>query len=218
VTESLAAMRRVPIRDNEEPLVDILSGSPALRWAPRHPVFHHKRARLCRERVAKMLAEAQAQLPAGVHIQVVEGWRSPEAQRMMYRATWEEMRRRHPDWSELAMKRLVNRFSAPPDLPRIPPPHTTGGALDLNLVNSAGEALDFSSPFELTDRTAAAMAVRGLSHTARANRRMLAEALGSAGLTSYAPEWWHWSYGDQGWALRTGQPFAIYSGVARPGD
>src|SRR5207302_5257516 len=117
----------------------------------------------------------------------------------------EEMRRRHPDWSEVSLKRLVNRFSAPPDLPRIPPPHTTGGALDLNLVNAAGEGLDFSSPFELTDRSAVAMAVRGLSEAARANRRVLAEALNNAGLTDYAPERWHWSYGDQGWALRTWQ-------------
>src|SRR5437660_11760260 len=105
-------MRRVPIRDNGEPLVDILSGSPDIRWAPQHPVFQYERARLCRERVAQMLAEAQAQLPAGVHSQVVEGWRSPEAQRMMYRATWEEMRGRHPDLREVALKGLVNGFGA----------------------------------------------------------------------------------------------------------
>ena len=106
---------------------------------------------------------------------------------------------------------------APPDLARVPPPHTTGAALDLNLVNAGGESLDFSSPFELTDRAAAAMNARGLSEVARANRQMLADALASAGLTNYAPEWWHWSYGDQGWAYRGGHPFALYGAIQPEG-
>jgi hypothetical protein len=35
----------------------------------------------------------------------------------------------------------------------------------------------------------------------------------STGLTNYVGEWWHWSYGDQGWALRVGSPVAYYGAV-----
>ena len=54
----------------------------------------------------------------------------------------------------------------------------------------------------------------GLSDAARANRRLLAGALTAAGMTNYDGEWWHWSYGDQGWALRLGLDEAVYGPVA----
>jgi D-alanyl-D-alanine dipeptidase len=58
------------------------------------------------------------------------------------------------------------------------------------------------------------MNARGLSATARCNRKLLADVLIAVGLTSYAAEWWHWSYGDSGWALRTGRDTALYGRVA----
>jgi D-alanyl-D-alanine dipeptidase len=211
--EPLRDLRRIRIRDNGEPLVDPMAFSDGLRWAHQHPVFRYERARLTREGVARRLAAAQARLPAGVHLQIVEGWRSPEAQRMMYQATWERFHRLHPDWSEAALRRLVNRYSAPPDHP-VPPPHLTGGAVDLELADESGAVLDFTSPFTLGDPRQAPLESSGLSEAARANRRLLADALTAAGLTNYDEEWWHWSYGDQGWALRTGSPEASYGPVA----
>jgi D-alanyl-D-alanine dipeptidase len=56
----------------------------------------------------------------------------------------------------------------------------------------------------------AAMATPDLAPETRANRRLLAEAVGAAGFVNYPHEWWHWSYGDRYWALATGSPFAIY--------
>jgi D-alanyl-D-alanine dipeptidase len=215
-SEPLHALRRIRIRDNGEPLVDLLAFSPALRWAAEHPVFTYQRERLCRLRVAQMLAAAQAELPPGIHLEIVEGWRSPSAQRMMYQSTWTQMRQLHPNWSDAALRRLVNRFSAPPDHP-VHPPHLTGGAVDLHLVDAAGTRLDLTSPYLLADRRSAAMDAPGLSETTRINRRLLAGALTAVGLTSYAAEWWHWSYGDQGWAYRTGRPEAIYGPVAPGG-
>lgn len=216
VREPLSALRRVAIRDNGEPLVDLLAfapaGPPKLLWAAQHPVFRYERARVCRESVARMLGEAAAMLPDGVCLQIVEGWRSPEAQRMMYQATWEQVRAAHPTWSDAAVRRQVNHYSAPPDHP-VPPPHLTGGAVDLNLSDPVGRMLDFMSPFELTDRTKSPMHSSGLSDTARANRALLERVLNAAGLTNYWQEWWHWSYGDQGWALRTGRDVAVYGAV-----
>ena len=45
----------------------------------------------------------------------------------------------------------------------------------------------------------------------------MALALVSAGLTNYPSEYWHWSYGDQGWAYRGGLPNAIYGATTPVG-
>lgn len=214
-SEPLRALRRIKIIDNGEPLVDILTYSADLRWVESHPVFDYVRVRWCRRAVAEMLARAQEFLPEGLHFGIVEGWRSPEIQRMMYSHTLQEMRRRHPDWSEAALRRLTNRFSAPPE-DRSPPPHTTGGAVDLHLLDAQGRELDMVSPFPPHAREAAAMECPDLSPAAREHRRIMAEALSRAGLTNYAAEWWHWSYGDSGWAYRTGAPHALYGQVWPP--
>jgi zinc D-Ala-D-Ala dipeptidase len=212
VGEPMRALNRVRIVDNGEPLVDFLEVAPALRFAERHPLFEYPRVHLARRTVAEMLGRAQALLPAGITLEIVEGWRSPEAQRMMYQHTYMEFRRRHPEWPEAMLRRQTNRFSAPPEA-RTPPPHTTGGAVDLHLVGPDGRMLDFTSPFDVLDRRNDAMNARGLSETARRNRALLTEVLTAVGLTNYAAEWWHWSYGDSGWALRTGRDTAIYDRI-----
>ena len=81
---------------------------------------------------------------------------------------------------------------------------------DLCLCNAeTGDFLDMTSPFDW-DETSAPTAVSGLSPTAQANRQLLIDTLAAIGLTNYIGEWWHWSYGDSGWALRVGAEFAIY--------
>ena len=37
-----------------------------------------------------------------------------------------------------------------------------------------------------------------------------------AGFSNCYDEWWHWSYGDAGWARRLCLPHAIYGLVANP--
>ena len=82
--------------------------------------------------------------------------------------------------------------------------------MDLCLSDArTGEFLDLTSPFAW-DETSAPTQTRGLSSKAQAGRDLLVRALEAAGLTNYAGEWWHWSYGDSGWALRVGAPAAVY--------
>jgi D-alanyl-D-alanine dipeptidase len=52
-----------------------------------------------------------------------------------------------------------------------------------------------------------------LDDECRTNRLILIRAMEAAGFTNYLGEWWHWSYGDQGWALRVGSPNAFYGPV-----
>jgi zinc D-Ala-D-Ala dipeptidase len=212
VSEPTSLLRRIPICDCGEGLVDPLERCPALVWD--HPRWRYRRARLVRERVAEMLAEAAAALPTGVRLAIVEGWRAPHIQRRMYLAAYNRFRAAHPDWSEAQLRRLTNRYSAPMD-PRVPPPHTTGGAVDLRLIREDGSPLDVTSPYDRFDRRSFRLDAPGLSATARANRALMRACLEPAGLTNYPSEYWHWSFGDPGWAYRGGYPAALY-GVIEP--
>lgn len=50
----------------------------------------------------------------------------------------------------------------------------------------------------------------GVGSEARANRRVLGDALTAVGMANYPTEWWHWSYGDRYWALQVGADRAMY--------
>lgn len=208
--EPLTKLRAVAIRDNGDPLIDPRTLSRRLHFAAKHPKFPDMpRTPRVRRRVAEMLAQAADALPEGVEFQIIEGFRPLAQQRYMYNELRAEFAQKHPEWSKATLHRITNTMSAPPD-DRCPPPHSTGGAVDLCLIDAkTGEPLDTTSPFAW-DETSAPTLIKGLSPEAQKNRDLLIKTLAATGLTNYAGEWWHWSYGDSGWALRVGAPFAVY--------
>ncbi len=208
--EPLTKLRAVPIQENGEPLTDPRTLSKRIHFAEKHPKFPDMtRTPQVRKRVAEMLAQAAESLPPGVDIQIVEGFRPLAQQRFMYEHLKAEFAQKHPEWAKATLHRVTNTMSAPPDDP-CPPPHTTGGAVDLCLMDAkTGELLDMTSPFEW-DETSAPTQTKGLSPEAQANRDLLIKTLQATGLTNYTGEWWHWSYGDSGWALRVHAPYAVY--------
>jgi D-alanyl-D-alanine dipeptidase len=211
----------VEIRDDGEPLVDFVAACPELVFAPTHPVFEFPRVHLLRESVARMLCEAARalqEIDPSLRLQIVEGFRPAPVQSAMYKHALEEAKKQLGEGAGAEkLARHAGRYAAPPNA-ITPPPHLTGGAVDLEIIDSGGERLDFSSPFEIKDPRQAAMHARGLSAEAEKNRALLRQVLEPTGLTSYADEWWHWSYGDNGWALRTGAPHALYGKIEMPHD
>jgi D-alanyl-D-alanine dipeptidase len=209
--EPLTKLRAVPIRENGEPLVDALEYSRRLHFLKDHPRFiGMSRSSRVRKRVAEMLAEAAEALPAGTDFALIEGFRPLAQQRFMYESLKKDFAEKHPEWTKATLNRVTNQMSAPPD-DRCPPPHLTGGAIDLCLIDAAsGEMLDMWTPFAWNE-TSAPTDKKGLSETAHENRRLMVATLEKTGLTNYAGEWWHWSYGDSGWALRTNAPYALYN-------
>lgn len=209
--EPVEELVKIAIEDNGEPLVDIFDFSDDIVWMDKGPRWDFPRSGLAREGVARMLAKAQSLLPKGLHLHIVGAFRPFEIQQQMYKAAGDVLREQHPDWPEDLLIEYLNVFSAPP-IWETPPPHTTGGAVDLGIVDDAGERLDFVSPFEV-GWDSAPTALPGLSPLARSNRDMLIEVMLESGLTNFAGEWWHWSYGEPGWSLRTGRKVALYGAV-----
>jgi zinc D-Ala-D-Ala dipeptidase len=189
----------VPVHDNGEPLVPL---DPAIG-----------RRTFVRAGLADRLLRAQALLPAGIDLKVVEGFRSEAAQLEIVAAYSAELCAAHPGISPDELRRLSSRFVAPIEVA----PHVAGAAVDLTLVDACGDELDMGTPIDATPEQSGGrcwFAADGISPDARAHRALLAAVLEAVGLVNYPTEWWHWSYGDRYWALVTGWPHALYGSVA----
>lgn len=166
-----------------------------------------------RESVSKMLKVATGALPPERQLMVSTALRTLKMQSDMYWRNFNRFKEEHPQWPLATIRRQTNRFFAPPDT-KAPPGHCTGGAVDVKLCDLAGEGLDCSSPLE--HWKAAPTLAPGLSDESSANRHLLAFAMYTAGFSNCRDEWWHWSYGDSAWAVRAGQPIAVYGFVEPP--
>lgn len=213
-SEPVRELRHVPIRENGDPLVDWVAPGRLLRDTDR---FHYRREPYMRKGLYDRLVEGDAALQKkGLRLAILEGWRAPVIQRRMFKAVELRFRARYPHLDDAALREVVERFSAPMDLD-VPPPHTTGGAVDLSLATPDGERLDLVSPFDPYDDLCFPFDAPGLDQATVDRRGLLAEVLVPTGLTVYASEYWHWSYGDQGWAYRGGHPEAHYAAVEPAG-
>jgi zinc D-Ala-D-Ala dipeptidase len=206
VCEPMAALNRMPLRESGEPLVDLRRHCPSVRIARRCMPF-------LREPVADMVNRAQAALPQGLRLWVRTALRTVEVQRQAYEGFFEQVRQLHPEWGYAALRRATNRYFAPVDQ-RAPPGHCTGGAVDVWFLLPSGRPADLSSPFGPWG--APGTFAQGLTPRARANRVLLYETMLSVDFSNCEAEYWHYSYGDAAWAVRTGAPYCIYGRIAPP--
>jgi D-alanyl-D-alanine dipeptidase len=198
----------IPIVESGEPMTDLVPVE-AVRTESRGHSEAGVRC-LVRERVARALIAASETLPGGLGFLVVEGYRAPKLQRLLFDRTVQRLALAHPDRSPEELRTLASRFTAPPDGA---PPHTTGGAVDLTLCDSTGQELDVGSPVNSDpeqSRGRCFTAASDLAPTQRRNRDLLVTTLTEAGFANYPTEWWHWSLGDRYWCLATNSPTARY--------
>lgn len=206
------AVAAVPVRECGAPLVDLHDTSLLLDPRKRDPQRHFA---LLRRGLAGRLEEAQALLPDGLRLLVVEGYRPPSLQRLYFDDHRVELQREHPDWPDDVLHRAASRYVSPPEVA----PHPAGAAVDLTLCTADGRELDLgtrvnASPGESGGRCCTA--APDVDPAARHTREVLGAALRVVGLVNYPTEWWHWSFGDRLWALTTGAPSAVYGPVDAP--
>jgi zinc D-Ala-D-Ala dipeptidase len=202
--EPIRALNKIVELENDEPLVSLAEFAPSV-VIKRPSVIPFLRAQV----VEKLEAAAQS-LPDGYQIGVVDAWRPFDRQVKIWNWMWSSLEKARPDLTYAAKRRIVCRFVAPVDQ-KAPPGHTTGAAVDVWILDADGNEIDVTSPFE---RLAGAPTyVFGLSPEAHYNRMILVEAMLGAGFSNCRDEWWHYSFGDAGWAVRMDQPSCIYGRV-----
>ncbi|WP_084211331.1 M15 family metallopeptidase [Pseudonocardia acaciae] len=198
----------IPIVESGEPMAD-LARIEAIRTESRRHSQAGVRC-LVREEVARRLTAAVETLPDGLTFLVVDGYRAPAVQQRLFDRYVDKLALAHPDRSPDEVRTLASRFTAPPEGA---PPHTTGGAVDITLCDSAGRELDMGSPVDANPEESQGRcftAAADLSPDQRRNRDLLIETLTTAGFANYPTEWWHWSLGDRYWCLMTNGTAARY--------
>jgi len=204
--EPFAALNKIPIKDNLEPLVDIRIACPKLIIGARVLPY-------VRSGVAEMLNKVQASLPPGHRLKLHSALRTLETQSELYWRHYKDLVEKHPEWPKSALRRANNKYFAAPDV-KAPPGHCTGGAVDVTIVGPDRQNLDMTSPSKGWE--AAYTYSTNLSPNALLNRRMLIDAMFGAGFSNCRDEWWHYSYGDSAWAVRTGNKVACYGLIPPP--
>ncbi|MFM7314921.1 MAG: M15 family metallopeptidase [Cyanobium sp.] len=232
---STSAMRPwspIPIMDNGEPLRALPAWLQRIEPHPYRSLGAPYGSSGCPfrlrigviERLSHASSVLNGQAP-GWRLAIFDAWRPVAVQRFMVsHAIREECLARgldpdDPGPERQAVEEAVSRFWAPPSTdPRTPPPHSTGGAVDLTLADAAGTVLPMGGEIDAIgaisepDHHAAAARSDPSGPEARWHRRrqLLQMVMAAAGFSQHPNEWWHFSHGDQLWAWSSGVEQAIY--------
>ena len=206
---------QIPIIECGEPLVKI----PLELFAVESPHPYQKLGAnygghspyYLRQSVVENLIQAQNNLQLlcpNWYIQIFDAYRPVAVQQFMVDYSFgEALRERGLTEKELSPQqredvwKLVYEIWAVPSLDmKTPPPHSTGAAVDITLINDLGEVVDMGSPIdEMSDRSHPEYYTH--SHQEYdANRQLLRDIMLKAGFQRNPREWWHFSFGDQMWA------------------
>lgn len=203
-----AGWRDLPIEPVDEPLVPVADLGPRIIEDPRYFAMGLPGSLprcWVREELGRRLVRAAESLPDGLVLLVWDGWRSIETQSALFEAYVEDLALQYPDLSRAELEQVARPYVTPPDPGHhAPPPHLTGGAVDLTLATADGEELDLGTGFDAFVPEAGAAALEDIPLPARGNRRLLFHALTAQGLSAYVEEWWHFDFGNQFWGAVTG--------------
>lgn len=99
----------------------------------------------------------------------------------------------------------VYELWAAPSLDKnMPPPHSTGAAVDVTIVDEHGQTLDMGGDIdELSERSQPNYYLSDQDDARQQyhfNRQLLNRVMTNAGFCRHPGEWWHFSVGDQMWA------------------
>lgn len=211
----------ISIHDNKEELID-LGKQNIIAYGPSPEIKNNTSYTFLRKTVFEKLKAANAQLPKGMHFCLYEGYRSLELQKMIFEKQYENVKSRHPDWSLTDLFnetiKLVSPVINPNGNPNIPP-HSTGAAVDLYLIDDQGKPLDMGiHPKDWMQDKGGVLSLtdsKAISGEAQKNREIMNKVLKDSGFVNYPTEYWHWSYGDRYWAFVKNEPFAIYGSMSK---
>lgn len=206
-------VREVPVKECGELLVDLLTYNPELAFDLTRICVHNntRNVSYVRETVAQMLMKVQCNLPRNIRLLIKEGHRPVALQEQYWNNYYNKILTRHSEWNEGQVYDECSKFVAPLEVA----PHTTGGAVDLTLIDENGNWLDMGTQFNaspLDTNKATYTQAPNINSTAKENRKTLIDAMNTVGFINYPTEWWHWSYGDKYWGLHNNKA-AIYSGI-----
>ncbi len=228
----------IPILHSKEPLIPLPKEIRCLKPHPYSslgaPYGEHVSPWVLRENLVERLVMAQNYLQeqnSELCLNIFDAWRPIRVQKFMYQyAINQECLLRglnklkakdSPEYEDVINK--VGQFWAEPSLDKsTPPPHSTGGAVDLTLASkTTGLPLDMGGEIDCIGAVsspsyyfAQAQLDKESSAAVWHGRRMLlTDIMSRSGFAQHPNEWWHFSFGDQLWAWSTKCEVAYYGTV-----
>jgi zinc D-Ala-D-Ala dipeptidase len=225
--------RAVPIRECGEHLAPV--PVEMFKFFDPHPYvalgapYGQSQPWMLRESILESLQKAQNRLPSlkpGWRIILFDAYRPNSVQSFMVnlevenlaKAAGQDPKTLSPEKRGKFLEKAYRVFAIPSDDPATPPPHSTGAAIDLTLIDERGDLVDMGSPLdENSDRSYPdyyMSATEDHLKKAHANRLLLNKIMSEEGFMRNPGEWWHFSKGDQlaTWLKRDEEPnaYAIY--------
>ena len=223
---------KIPIEENKEKLISIPC---CFKFISPHPYYYlgapyneEKEIWKLREEVVKRLIKVNDCLKLrnnNYHLLIYDSWRSIEVQEFMFnRAFILECKRLNIEASVKDMKlyplvkKKVEEFWAYPSFDeKCPPPHSTGGALDITLADKYGNIVDMGSEIDQMDEKSKPDFYKNNDKeeaiTFNDRRNLLKELMLEFEFAQHPNEWWHFSFGDQLWAWKNKKPCAFYGKI-----
>ena len=221
---SMRPYHNIPIIECGEPLIKI----PLEKFALESPHPYEKLGApysnyspyCLRKSVVNSLIEAQnylQQLHPNWYIQIFDAFRPIAVQKFMVNYSFQQaLELKGISETELSDEQrqeiwqIVYEIWALPSLnDKTPPPHSTGAAVDVTIVDNQGKAVDMGSPIdELSERSHPNYYANQDNQQYiiyHKNRQILYKVMIQAGFQRNPREWWHFSLGDQMWAWLNNQ-------------
>lgn len=215
-----AKVLAVSIKENHEPLIDLRHQKTILFGAsPEIP--NNKDYTKVRKTIYEKLLEAQKALPSRLRLCLYEGYRSLSLQKKLFNDRYNSLKITHPTWSHEKLFQEATILVSPVinlDESQNIPPHSTGGAIDIYLVDLEEKIIDMGIKVEdwMKDKDGSLSQTLStkISENAQKNRLIMSRTLQDVGFVNYSGEYWHWSYGDRYWAYLSGKKYALYGSVS----
>ena len=173
-----------PLVSIEHPRISVVEAYREAGWSAA------QRGVWLRSSAMQRLANVADGLPHSWGLHVFDAWRPLDLQAELYTAAY-------------ADPMLPPGFVSEPNQdPQTPPPHLTGGTVDLTLTYD-GIPLSLGTAFDDFTSAARADSLESSPSVARDLRRMLFWAMRTQGFVVLDCEWWHFEYGTRRWAAIT---------------
>ena len=222
----------IPIEENRDKLIAIPT---CFKFISPHPYYNlgaPYKEKECiwklRKEVVKRLIKVNEYLKLKNNsfcLLIYDSWRPLEVQEFMFKKAFVlECKKLNIDVSlkdmqsyPLIIKKIEKFWAYPSFNDKYPPPHSTGGALDVGLSDKDGNLIEMGSNIDQMDDKSKPDFYNNIENEDAIiwndRRNLLKEIMIKFEFVQHPNEWWHFSYGDQLWAWKNKKPNALYGKI-----
>jgi D-alanyl-D-alanine dipeptidase len=206
----------VPIKECYDPFID-LRDQNVIAYGDSPEVPNNTDYTKMRQGVYEKLIAAQSLLPHNLRFCIYEAYRSLDLQSKLFDGYYMKQKQDNPSGGHEELFAATTKLVSPVvnlDGSRNIPPHATGVAIDVYLIDRNGDTIDMGMPIKnwMQDLDASLSQTDSTKIPDRAKeyRKIVGDIMSAVGFANYPMEYWHWSYGDRYWAYQQNAEYAIY--------